>query len=176
MKIGALALVAVLAVTGCGAVTGCSSFSSSLNHIVDPTPSASPTKSCYLQLRKWNRNLKPLDRKFRAMSRRVRVEAEAGNLPQYLRSLRTFGRALDRLPHIPYCADPHGFLARIIGKINAAADNARSASREGLHAALAPLRQVAPLFKKLLRELDRRVHKLTHTPGTILTAVTRQQG
>lgn len=176
MKIGALALLAVLAVTGCGAIAGCSSFSNSLNHIVDPTPSASPTKSCYLQLRKWERtSLKPLNHKFHVMSRHAVAEAEAGNLPQYLSALRKLGRALARLPHIPYCADPHGFLARIIGKVNAAADTARSSSREGLRAALAPLRRVMPLFRKLKEELDRRVHKLTHTPGTILTAVTRQR-
>ena len=176
MKIGALALLAVLAVPGGSAIAGCSSVSNSLNHIVAPTPSATPTKNCYLQLRKWDRtNLKPLDHKFRVISRQFRAEAETRNLPEYLRSLRKFGRALARLPRIPYCADPHGFLARIIGKVNSAADDARAAGPDGLRQALAPLRRVMPLFKKLNSELRRRVRKPTSPPGVILTAANGQR-
>jgi hypothetical protein len=169
MKIGALALLAVLA------VSGCSSLGSSLNHIVDPAPSASPTKSCYQQYRKWDPYRKRINRMMTRMARTAVAEAQAGDIPGLLRTLHKGGRALAKIPAVPYCADPHGFLARIIAKINAAVDDARSSSREGLGGALAPLHRLPPLIKKFNQEIRRRVRKPTHTPGVILTAVTRQQ-
>lgn len=176
MKIGALALLAVLAVTGCAAITGCSSFSNSLNHLVDPAPSASPTKSCYQQLRTWeHRYRKTLHYNLYTRAKVANADARAGNLAGYLRTLRIAARTLARLPRLPYCADPHRFLDRIIGKMNAAYDEVRTSSREGLRGALAPLRRLKPLIRKLDQEINRRVHKPTHTPGVVLTAVTRQR-
>ncbi|HEY7433444.1 MAG TPA: hypothetical protein VH641_22220 [Streptosporangiaceae bacterium] len=170
MKLGVLALVAVVA------VTGCSSLRSSLNHVVDPTPSATPTLSCYEQYRKWvHPNRRHLNREYHALVRSAVAKADAGDLAGFIHTLRRGGRELARIPHPPYCADPHGYFARIIGKINFAADNARSASTEGLRAALAPLRRVDPLIKKLNREVRRRVHKPANTPGVTLTAATGKQ-
>lgn len=169
MKIGALALLAVLA------VSGCSSLGSSLNHIVDPAPSASPTKSCYQQYRKWNPYRKRINRMMTRMGNTAKAEVEAGDLSGFLHTLHKGGRALAKIPPVPYCADPHGFLARIIAKINAAVDSAQSSSRDGLRGALAPLSRLRPLIKKFNAEVRRRVRKPTRTPGVILTAVTRQQ-
>lgn len=168
MKIGALALLAVLA------VAGCSSLSNSLNRFVDPTPSARPTASCYQQYEKWAhpKKRKVLIHRINEAERNARAEERARDLAGYLRGLRALGRALATVPPIPYCADPHGYFTRMIAKMNAAADNTRSASAEGLRQALAPLQRVIPLIRKLIRELHRTVHRPSHTPGVNLAAAT----
>lgn len=154
--IAALALLAVLAATGCG------SFNTTLNHLVDPTPSPHPTPNCHTLFERWNHptDLKKILRYQRLQARIDGADAEidsavaADNLAGVLQGIRRVGHALYSIPRMPYCADPHGYFARMIAKINAAGDNSRSAnSVEGLLPALAPLRRVPILIRKLSREL-----------------------
>lgn len=161
MKRSALALVIVLA------MSGCSSLSGSLNHLVDPKPSPTPTQTCRQQFIDWDFHQNPakiarLKAAVKNLKRQLdhRPLTAVGELRHFTRGIRKVSSAWVSFPTIPYCADPKGYFDKMSAKMWGSGFDVRlkGASRSQILHALSQWKQVPELQAELNSELLRRVH------------------
>ena len=141
---------------GCG-TTGNSSAPATAS------PSVAAAPSCRQQYETWKHGpaKAPLG-KLKSTLGSVQSQADAEDFPGITSALKRAGAAAHALAALPPpgCADPKGYYGKMLARIKASGDNARSASGlGGILLALAPLKSVPGIEKKLGRELDRTIGK-----------------
>jgi hypothetical protein len=114
---------------------------------------------CSQQYRAWKTGpARPVARKFDAALRRFTVAANADDIPLMIARLRKVGPLAARLAAypMPRCADPAGDYGQLLTRLQAAADNVRSASGiSAIMLANVPLKAVPGIERRLSAELRR---------------------
>jgi hypothetical protein len=146
---------AVIALAGCGSHTA---VSSPAGHA-----SVAATPSCHQRYETWKSGT--AQTRIAALKSslvKVQAQGDAEDIPGLSASLKKAGAAASRLDAVkpPRCADPKGLYSKLLARVKASGDNARSASGlTGLLLAEAPLKGLPKIERKLNRELDRTVGK-----------------
>jgi len=95
---------------------------------------------------------------FIAAQKGLQAAGSTDKIPAITAAAKTEGVAAARFAHypVPACADPHGYLAALLGDVQAAAASAGTAKGlPGLVQALAPRKQVPELESEYTAELKR---------------------
>jgi hypothetical protein len=144
-----IALLAVI-LAGCAA------------HQTATGPAAKPP-SCRQQYETWKHGAVAAElAKLKSALTELSAQGDAEDLPGTLTALKKAGTAAAAMKADPppACADPAGYYGKMLARVKAAGDNARSASGlTGIILATAPLKSVPGIEAKLNTELDKTVGK-----------------
>lgn len=149
----AAAAVAASTLSACGNQTADTATST-------PAAATHAPLTCRQKYEQWKHGpAKTTAHRLTSALRKVETAADNEDLPALRAGLRTAGRFaadLGKTPP-PACSDPAGYYARFIGLLKAAGDNAGTGdgSLMSLTLALAPLKKLPPIEKKLSKELNR---------------------
>ncbi|HEV2376213.1 MAG TPA: hypothetical protein VGS19_29090 [Streptosporangiaceae bacterium] len=126
-------------------------------------PHTSAALSCHQQYETWKHGaVRGAASRLETALRRVQAQGAVDDLPRMVSALRSAGRAAQEVAAVPppRCADPAGDYGKMLTLIQAAGDNARSASGlGGILLAEVPLKNIPAVEKQLGAELDRTVGK-----------------